>query len=140
MLLDRVVIVAAVVLLLAVTVLLTRRASASRFDKLSEAGPDWKALGHEPDGRRTLVAFSTPSCATCHKAQAPAIDLARQQLGDQAFRVIKIDASRQPEAARAFGVLTVPSTVVLAADGNQVIALNHGFAPSAQLVRQLQQG
>ena len=138
-LLERVAIVLGIALAFALAVWLTRRASARRFNKLTATGPDWQALGHEPDGRRTLIAFSTPSCAACHQAQTPAIDVVRQQLGEEAFRVIKIDASRQPEAARAFGVLTVPSTVVVAADGDQVVALNHGFAPSAQLVRQLQQ-
>jgi thiol-disulfide isomerase/thioredoxin len=136
---ERVVIVVALVLAIALAVWLTRRVTAARFTRLRQTIPDWQALGHEPDGRRTLIAFSTPSCAACHKAQAPAIDLAQQQLGHETFRVIKIDASRRPEAARAFGILTVPATVVLAADGDQVVALNHGFAPSTQLIRQLQQ-
>jgi thioredoxin-like negative regulator of GroEL len=52
-------------------------------------------------------------------------------------RVIKVDAARQPQVARAFGVLTVPSTVVLAPSGN-VVAVNHGFAPTGRLVEQLQ--
>lgn len=138
-LLARIGIVLGLTLVLALTVLLARRANASRLRALRQSGPDWEALGQQPDGRRTLIAFSTPSCAACHKAQAPAIDLARQQLGDDAFRLIKIDASQKPEAARAFGILTVPATVILAADGQQVVARNHSFAPSGQLVRQLQQ-
>jgi thiol-disulfide isomerase/thioredoxin len=105
---------------------------------LQAGGPDWQVLGVEPDGRRTVIAFSTPSCAACHAAQAPAIDLARKQLGAEAVRVIKIDAARQPAAARAFGILTVPSTVVVASHGDQIVAVNQGFAPSARLVQQLQ--
>ena len=137
---ERVLIVIAFALVLALVVLMTRRFSRARLYRLKQTKPDWQVLGHSADGRRTLIAFSTSSCAACHQAQGPAIDLARQQLGDDAFRLIKVDASRQPEAARAFGILTVPSTVVLAADGNQVVALNHGFAPSARLVQQLQEG
>jgi thioredoxin-like negative regulator of GroEL len=53
------------------------------------------------------------------------------------MRVIKVDAARQPAIARAFGVLTVPTTIVLAASG-KVIAVNQGFAPSKRLVEQLQ--
>jgi hypothetical protein len=34
--------------------------------------------------------------------------------------------------------LTVPSTVVLDADGQHIVAVNQGFAPSARLVQQLQ--
>jgi thioredoxin-like negative regulator of GroEL len=97
----------------------------------------WNSLGEAPDGRRALVSFSTPSCAACHTAQAPAVTAAEAQLGPSAVRVIKIDAARQPDVARAFGVMTVPSTIVLAPSG-QVVAVNQGFAPSGRLVEQLQ--
>jgi len=107
--------------------------------QIKQTGPDWKSLGAQPDGRRTVIAFSTPSCAACHQAQAPAIDHVRQQLGHDAVRLIKVDAARQPHVARAFGVLTVPSTVVIKASGNEIVALNQGFAPSARLAEQLQQ-
>jgi len=92
-------------------------------------------LGAEPDGRRTLIAFSTPSCSACHQAQTPAIELAFKQLVD--VRLLRVDAARQPDAARAFGILTVPSTVVVAAGGKHVVAVNHGFTPSQRLVEQL---
>jgi thiol-disulfide isomerase/thioredoxin len=95
------------------------------------------ALGSLPDGRRTLVAFSTPSCAACHTAQAPAVSQVEGQLGTSNLRIIRVDAASQPEIARAFGVLTVPSTVILDKDG-KVAAINHGFAPSGRLVQQLQ--
>ncbi len=97
----------------------------------------WANLGAAPDGRRTLVTFSTPSCAACHTAQAPAVQVAEAELGPSTVRIIKIDAARQPEVARAFGVLTVPSTIVLAPTG-RVVAVNQGFAPSGRLVEQLQ--
>jgi len=97
----------------------------------------WANLGEAPDGRRALVIFSTPSCATCHTAQAPAVKVAEAQLGTSTVRVIKVDTARQPQVARAFGVLTVPSTIVLAPTG-RVVAVNHGFAPSRRLVEQLQ--
>jgi thiol-disulfide isomerase/thioredoxin len=124
-------------IVVALAVVLIRLWNARRARTLLAGAPDWDALGVQPDGRRTVIAFSTPSCAACHKAQAPAIDLARKQLGDDAVRVIRVDASKQPEAARAFGILTVPSTVVLAAGGHTVVAVNQGFAPSARLVQQL---
>ncbi len=136
---DRLAIVVVLGLLLLAAVVSARRLNARRFAKLAEAGPDWRVLGLEPDGRRTLIAFSTPSCAACHKAQTPAIDRVRQQLGHDAFRLVKIDAASQPRAARAFGVMTVPATVVLAASGTEVVALNHGFASSTKLIEQLQQ-
>jgi hypothetical protein len=97
----------------------------------------WANLGAAPDGRRTLVTFSTLSCAACHTAQAPAVTAVEAQLGPSTVRVIQVDAARRPEVARAFGVLTVPSTIVLAPTGH-VIAVNQGFAPSGRLVEQLQ--
>ena len=51
--------------------------------------------------------------------------------------MLRVDAARQPDAARAFGILTVPSTVVVAAGGKHVVAVNHGFTPSQRLVEQL---
>ncbi len=97
----------------------------------------WANLGEAPDGRRALVSFSTPSCAACQTAQAPAVIAAEAHLGPESVRVIKIDAARQPDVARAFGVLTVPSTIVLAPNG-RVVAINQGFASSGRLVEQLQ--
>jgi thioredoxin-like negative regulator of GroEL len=99
--------------------------------------PAWSALGVEPDGRRTLISFSTPSCAACHKAQTPAIQIAQERIGAAAIRVIPVDAAEQPQVAKAFGVMTVPSTVIVAAAG-QVVAVNQGFVPSTRLVEQLQ--
>jgi thiol-disulfide isomerase/thioredoxin len=116
---------------------LARGWNARNVRHLKQQAPAWTVLGHQPDGRRTLIAFSTPSCAACHSAQAPAIDRAAEQLGASEVRVIRIDAARQPEVARAFGVQTVPSTVVLAADGDQIVAVNQGFTPSGRLLEQL---
>ena len=134
---ERLLILAALALALTIVVLVARRWNARHIRKLAEGGaPVWDALGERPDGRRALVAFSTPSCAACHTAQAPAINVAERHLGASTVRVIRVDASRQPEVARAFGVLTVPSTVVLEPTG-RVVALNQGFAPSGRLIEQL---
>jgi thiol-disulfide isomerase/thioredoxin len=136
--LERILIVLACAALVVAAIALARWWNARRLQGLQKGSPDWTALGTQPDGRRTLIAFSTPSCAACHKAQAPAIDLVRAEIGDEALRVIKIDAARQPRAASAFGILTVPSTVIVAAGGQRIVAVNQGFAPSARLVQQLQ--
>jgi thiol:disulfide interchange protein len=136
---ERMVLVLALAAVIAAAVFAARSWNRSRLQALQAGGPNWQALGVEPDGRRTVIAFSTRRCAACHEAQAPAIDLAREQLGADAVRVIKIDAARQPAAARAFGILTVPSTVVVTSRGDQIVAVNQGFAPSARLVQQLRQ-
>jgi thioredoxin-like negative regulator of GroEL len=95
----------------------------------------WTALGTSPDGRPSLVVFSTPSCTVCRTAQHPAIDSIEASFGS-ALRVLRVDLSRQPAAAAAFKVLTAPSTAVLTGDG-RVGSFNHGFAPAERLSRQL---
>ena len=135
---TRLLILGLLVLAVTVAVLLVRCWNARRSRALATTGtPMWAALGERPDGRRALVAFSTPSCAACRAAQAPAIAVAEARLGPALVRVIRVDASRQPAVARAFGVLTVPSTVVLEPAG-RVVAINQGFAPSGRLIEQLQ--
>jgi hypothetical protein len=135
---ERLVLVVAVGLVVLSAVLVVRAWNNRRVRRLQHTAPDWSAIDAQPDGRRTLIAFSTPSCAACHQAQSPAIDLVREQLGDDALRVIRVDAASQPRAARAFGILTVPSTVVVDAGGQHIVAVNQGFTPSARLVQQLQ--
>lgn len=95
----------------------------------------WTALGASPDGRPSLVVFSTPSCTACRTAQYPAVRAVEADFGS-ALRILNVDLSRQPQAAAAFKVLTAPSTAVLTADG-RLGSFNHGFAPADQLSAQL---
>src|SRR5205807_2603104 len=76
----------------------------------------WAVLRAEPDGRPTVVSFSTPSCAACKSSQGPALVALKAKLGGS-LRVILVDASERPEVASTFGVLTVPATVVLDSRG-----------------------
>jgi thiol-disulfide isomerase/thioredoxin len=136
--LERLILLVVLAALAAAAVLLVRRLARGRFTQLQACAPTpvWDSLGLEPDGRPTLLTFSTPSCAACHLTQAPAVRLVQQELGSDAVRVISVDASRQPTVAQAFGVVTVPSTVVLGGGGH-VLAVNHGFAPPDKLRVQL---
>jgi thiol-disulfide isomerase/thioredoxin len=134
--LERLVLLAAFAALVTIGVLATQAWTARRTRRLQGGNVLLSALGQEPDGRRTLVTFSTPSCAACQTAQAPAVHQVEQRLGASSLRVVRIDAASQPDLANAFGILTVPSTVVLDASG-KVAAVNHGFAPSQRLVQQL---
>src|ERR1700730_12057211 len=95
----------------------------------------WTALDASPDGRPSLVVFSTPSCTVCRTAQYPAVETVEATFGS-ALRVLRVDLSRQPAAAAAFKVLTAPSTAVLAGDG-RVSNFNHGFAPAEPLSAQV---
>jgi thioredoxin-like negative regulator of GroEL len=139
---ERLLVLVALAALIAVSVAVIRAWNARRVGRVlaaANAAPFWATLGAAPDGRPTLVTFSTQSCAACRAAQAPAISLVEQKLGPSELRVIQVDAAQRPDVARVFGVQTVPSTVVLAAAG-RVVAVNQGFAPSQRLVEQLQRG
>jgi thiol-disulfide isomerase/thioredoxin len=136
---ERLLLLLAVTALVTVGVLLTRAWVGIRTRRVMAAPPSrlLQALQAEADGRPSLITFSTPSCAACHTAQHPAADAVARELGTERVRVVHVDASTQSDIAHAFGVLTVPSSVILDATG-RITAINHGFAPSRQLLEQLQ--
>jgi thioredoxin-like negative regulator of GroEL len=136
--LERILLLLALAALLFASIVLVKGWTRARKRRLLAQTPEplWASLGMQPDGRPTLVAFSTPSCAACHTAQTPVVRLVEQEIGPASLRVVSVDLTRQPAVARAFGVLTVPSTVVLGSTG-RVLAVNHGFAPSDRLSAQL---
>lgn len=134
---ERVAVLAALGMLVAALVLSGRWLARRRLSRLRTLGPAalWEALGSVPDGRPTVVAFSTPTCAACRTAQQPALSALEERSRD-GVRILQVDASRRPQVARTFGVLTVPATVILDADG-AVLAANHGLATAERLATQL---
>jgi len=134
---ERFLIILTLVLIVVIAVVALRAWSGRRVAglKAGEAGRLWNALGEAPDGRPSLVVFSTPSCTACVTAQYPAVEAVAARFGET-LRVLKVDLSRRPAVGHAFRILTAPSSVVLAADG-RVGSFNHGFAPADQLVAQV---
>jgi thiol-disulfide isomerase/thioredoxin len=135
--LQRLILLSIVAAGLVLAIVIARTWAARHRSQVSAApvGQLWAALGASPDDRPTFVAFSSPACSACHTAQAPALWHLQQQLGETAVRVLQVDVATQPAAARAFGIVTVPSTVLLERDG--VRAINHGFRPAQRLADQL---
>ncbi len=86
--------------------------------------------------RESLVlAFSTPECVPCRVQQRPALDeLLRRYPHRLAVR--EVDATIEPELADRFGIMTVPSTVVVDHEG-RIVAINHGVARWERLASQL---
>jgi thioredoxin-like negative regulator of GroEL len=134
---ERALLLALAAIAVVAAVLLARWWSRRGVARLRTAPVDglWSALGAAPDGRPSLVVFSTPSCTACRTAQYPAVEAVEASFGS-ALRILKVDLSRQPAAAAAFNVLTAPSTAVLTGDG-RLGSFNHGFAPADQLSAQL---
>jgi len=134
---ERFLIILAIAVVVAAAILAVRAWSGRRLAGL-KAGPTrglWNALGESPDGRPSLIVFSTPSCTACRTAQHPAVEAVEARFGD-ALRVLKVDLSRRPAVGHAFKVVTAPSTVVLGGDG-RVGSFNHGFARADQLAAQV---
>ena len=85
-------------------------------------------------GVPVLLYFTTPTCAPCKTIQRPAIQRLQERIGEQ-LEVVEVDASSQPEIASQWGVLSVPTTFIIDAQGNPRY-VNHGVAPLDKLQRQ----
>jgi thioredoxin-like negative regulator of GroEL len=86
-------------------------------------------------GVPVLLYFTTPTCAPCKTIQRPAIQRLQERIGER-LEVVEIDAASQPEVASRWGVLSVPTTFIIDAQGNPRY-VNHGVAPLDKLQRQL---
>jgi thioredoxin 1 len=114
--------------LAAVWLLLRRRSAAYRR---SGARDLVAAAGFRP----LVLAFSTPECVPCRTQQKPALaELQRRYPSRLAVR--DVDAAVEPHLADRFGIMTVPSTVVVD-PGGHIVAINHGVATWEKLAAQL---
>ena len=81
---------------------------------------------------QSILYFRSDACAPCVTQKR----FLEQLTAKQDVRVETIDVIREPERASAFNVLTLPTTIVVGADG-QVKEINYGLADAAKLARQL---
>jgi hypothetical protein len=82
-----------------------------------------------------ILYFTGDSCTVCHVAQRPALARLRALLHDVEIR--EIDVALEPALARSYRVMTLPTTVVLNADG-RTVALNTGYASEVVLRDQVE--
>ena len=98
-------------------------------------GPLAGALSAMAGSGPALLYFTTETCAQCRFQQAPIMQQLQVQFA--ALPVVTLDAVQRQEVARHFGIMTVPSTVLL--DDRRVpVAINHGVAPLQKLAAQVQ--
>ena len=81
-----------------------------------------------------LLYFTTPSCAPCKTIQRPAIDRLQKITGER-LQVIEVDAIDQPAIATRWGVLSVPTTFMIDANGHPRY-VNHGAVSTNKLLQQ----
>ncbi len=98
------------------------------------------ALARRPPGQvgagPAILYFTAPNCAQCRLQQTPILERLLAEVGAP-IRLHKVDAVEEDELARVYGILTVPTTVLLDASGRPR-AINHGLATAERLRAQLQ--
>jgi len=92
----------------------------------------FKTLPNKP----VIVYFTTPDCVPCKTVQRPALDKIKSLLGEE-LQVIEIDASEHPDLAKRWGVMSVPTTFLLDAQG-EARYVNNGVARVEKLMEQVQ--
>jgi thiol-disulfide isomerase/thioredoxin len=110
--------VTAVVVATLVGWLLTRRSGSIRgvhSESVQGAAADAAELGISRTGP-TVVHFSAPWCGPCDRVRR-VVDQVCDNLGDVAH--VEVDLDANPQAARRFSVLSLPTTLIFDVDGRQ---------------------
>jgi thioredoxin 1 len=122
LLLSLVIALLAVVVLVALRHLNQRRASHALADTAGDQRPG-------------ILYFRSDHCAPCRVQSHHLRQLQRDMGGHLAIQ--EIDAERESDLAARFGVVTLPTTLVMDGRG-RVKHINYGLAASATLARQLE--
>jgi thioredoxin-like negative regulator of GroEL len=80
-----------------------------------------------------VLYFRSDSCATC-STQSRFLTQLREWMP---VSVETIDVQAEPQRAADFGVMTLPTTIVVGQQGN-VKQINYGLTSATQLARQLE--
>lgn len=108
---------------MATRAILARARFASRSANITSAGSP------------SILYFTTPDCIPCKTVQRPALDKVKTTLGEQ-FQVFEVNAYEQPDMAKKWGVLSVPTTIILDARGTPR-HVNFGATAAEKLLKQL---
>lgn len=126
--------IALIVLLLAAGVIaywLVGRWQLRRATRIALADP---LLAEAQPGKPTIIYFTTPTCAPCRFQQTPILERLQAELAE--LQVVRVDATQNPDAARRWGVLSVPTLFVLDKQG-QPGFVHNGVVDADTLKRQL---
>ena len=77
-----------------------------------------------------LVDFWATWCGPC-RMQAPILEKLSEELSEDELKILKMDVDENPETARAFGIMSIP-TLLFIKDG-QVVKQVAGVHTAAQI-------
>ena len=77
-----------------------------------------------------LVDFWATWCGPC-RMQAPILEKLSEELSEDELKILKMDVDENPETARAFGIMSIP-TLLFKIDG-QVVKQVAGVHTAAQI-------
>lgn len=103
--------------------------------RLSRRGQYLAGLEDRRAGIPAILYFTTPQCVPCRTQQRPALAELVEQFHDR-LQVIQVDATERVDLADYWGVLSVPTTFIIDAEGRPR-HVNHGVATAANLRQQL---
>lgn len=130
--LDRLLITAMIAGVFVSAYLLFRRWHFSKAVQL--AANNDPLLADLPAGQASILYFTAEWCSACKFNQRPALRQLEADLPD--LKIIWIDVDESPDAAKRWGVMSLPTTVVLN-DTHAPTAVNHGAVSAQKLAQQL---
>jgi hypothetical protein len=134
---DRLALAAAVIALGGLVVLLAsryqrRRASEALRRELHHRPGEAPSAGGEGGACPRVLYFRSDQCPSCETQARLWAQL------DEGIRglIESVDVDAEPERARAYGIMTLPTSLVITADG-RVAHVNYGVVTPKKLLRQL---
>ena len=130
---ERTIILVAVVVLAAVAYGGLRLWQRRKLARVAEQNAPAEVMQLADGKRPAVLYFTTAECAQCRLQQTPILS---QLAAKVDVAVHKLDAIEQETLAKFYGIMTVPTTVVL--DPHlRPVAVNHGVAPLNKLLAQV---
>lgn len=121
---------------LAALALLTIAALVARLLQRRQAGLIGTVRRPIAEAHADILYFTGENCTICEVAQRPA--LTRLVAAMPGVVIREIDIAVEPDLARGYRVMTLPTTIVMGS-GGAVAAINTGFASDARLRAQVEQ-
>lgn len=131
---ERIVVLLLLVLLVVAGSLIVRDTSRQRVSAALRAELPVGLEGRLPRDRPAIIYFHGNQCGACRLQASVLEGLSR----DGGIAVLSVDAARESHLSNAFGVMTVPATVVIDS-AHRVRGVNLGFRARADLAAQLRE-